>query len=452
MKNIKCLVVLLLVTLSASAQFTQKALPYAYNALEPFVDAQTMEIHYSKHHAAYVKNLNAALVGTAAEKLSLNEIFAKVSTMPAAVRNNAGGHYNHSLFWEILAPKDKQSTIQASFEAAVLAQYGSMDSLKKAITQAASTRFGSGWAWLIVTPDKKLMVTSTGNQDNPIMDVTKDRGIPVLGIDVWEHAYYLKYQNKRADYLGGIFNLIDWGIVSEKYNKALVDPLLSEIEKDNWLALKDFHKVMAQTYHPAEEGNFVPLRTRSGELLAKAILFANSKPPLSKDKTEVHKALTNLAEQCDKIYELTAKNAKDVERLLTICAKYLPEQAWWYDPDELTDRSEKFLASEMVREKLFRLTGDELPYTSTVVIDKFEEEAGRTAKRMLRIAATIVVEREGHKAMVIGDKGEKLKRIGTETRMELEKLLDAKVFIELWVKVRSGWADDEARVRSFGYE
>ena len=150
---------------------------------------------------------------------------------------------------------------------------------------------------------------------------------------------------------------------------------------------------------------------------------------------------------------MSAKNAKDVERLLGICERFLPEQAWWYAQDELTDRSEKFLASETVREKLFRLTGDELPYTSTVVIDKFEEEPGRgKQKRLLRIAATIVVERDTHKAMVIGDKGERIKRIGTETRVELEKALDAKVFIELWVKVRSGWADDEARVRSFGYE
>jgi len=151
---------------------------------------------------------------------------------------------------------------------------------------------------------------------------------------------------------------------------------------------------------------------------------------------------------------MSAKNAKDIERLFDICAKYLPEQAWWYAEDELTDRSEKFLASETVREKLFRLTGDELPYTSTIVIDKFEEEppAKKGQKRLLRIAATIVVERDGHKAMVIGDKGERIKRIGTETRVELEKLLDAKVFIEMWVKVRSGWADDEARVRSFGYE
>ena len=149
---------------------------------------------------------------------------------------------------------------------------------------------------------------------------------------------------------------------------------------------------------------------------------------------------------------MSAKNAKDIERLFGICEKYLPEQDWFYGLDELTDRSEKFLASETVREKLFRFTGDELPYTSTVVIDKFEEEASKQHKRFIKIAATIVVERDNHKMMVIGDKGERLKRIGTETRQELEKLMDAKVFIEIWVKVRSGWADDEARVKSFGYE
>ena len=149
---------------------------------------------------------------------------------------------------------------------------------------------------------------------------------------------------------------------------------------------------------------------------------------------------------------MSAKNKGDIERLLDIARKYLPEQSWWYAEDELTDRSEKFLASETVREKLFRFTGDELPYTSTVVIDKFDEEPSKAHKRFMRIAATIVVERDGHKAMVIGEKGERLKRIGTEARQELEKLMDAKVFLELWVKVRSGWADDEARLRSFGYE
>jgi GTP-binding protein Era len=149
---------------------------------------------------------------------------------------------------------------------------------------------------------------------------------------------------------------------------------------------------------------------------------------------------------------MSAKNPRDVRRLLDVCARYLPEQPWWYAEDELTDRSEKFLASEVVREKLFRLTGDELPYTSTVVIDKFDEEKSRAHGRMVRIAATIVVERDGHKAMIIGHQGERLKRIGTEARQELEKLMDCKVFLEIWVKVRSGWADDEARVRSFGYE
>lgn len=151
---------------------------------------------------------------------------------------------------------------------------------------------------------------------------------------------------------------------------------------------------------------------------------------------------------------MSAKNARDVERLLGICEKHLPQQPWFYDADELTDRSERFMAGEMVREKLFRLTGDELPYTSTVVVDQFTEEppARKGQKRLVRIAATIVVERDGHKAMVIGDKGERIKRIGTETRVELERLFDAKVFIELWVKVRSGWADDEARLKSYGYE
>ncbi len=149
---------------------------------------------------------------------------------------------------------------------------------------------------------------------------------------------------------------------------------------------------------------------------------------------------------------MSAKNPKDVERLFAICEKYLPEQPWWYGEDELTDRSEKFLAGETVREKLFRFTGEELPYTSTVVVEKFDEEPSPRHGRMIRIAATIIVERDGHKAMVIGDKGERLKRIGTEARQELEKLMGAKVFLEIWVKVRTGWADDEARVRSFGYE
>ena len=178
------------------------------------------------------------------------------------------------------------------------------------------------------------------------------------------------------------------------------------------------------------------------------ILVANKLDNVHR-RAELAPWLRSMQERHDfaELVPMSAKNAKDVQRFYAICEKYLPEQPWMYDAEELTDRSERFMAAEMVREKLFRLTGEELPYTSTVIIDKFEEEG-----RLRRIAATIVVEREGHKGMVIGDKGEKLKRIGTEARMELEKLWGGKVFLELWVKVRSGWADDEARVRSFGYE
>lgn len=213
-----------------------------------------------------------------------------------------------------------------------------------------------------------------------------------------------------------------------------------------------------------EAGRFAPADAKVLSLLGKNIpvlLVANKLDTVHR-RADIAPWLAQMqadnagqgAERFAEFVPMSAKNAKDIERLIGICEKYLPEQPWWYDEDELTDRSEKFLASETVREKLFRLTGDELPYTSTVVIDKFEEEPPQKKgqKRLVKIAATIVVERDGHKAMVIGDKGERIKRIGTETRQELEKLMDAKVFIELWVKVRSGWADDEARVKSFGYE
>ncbi|RYF33727.1 MAG: GTPase Era [Comamonadaceae bacterium] len=207
-----------------------------------------------------------------------------------------------------------------------------------------------------------------------------------------------------------------------------------------------------------EAGSFTPADARVLKLLGKGIptvLLANKLDNVHR-RGDIAPWLQEMQAKHSfaEFVPMSAKNAKDVERLFGICEKYLPEQPWFYDEDELTDRSEKFLAGELVREKLFRLTGDELPYTSTVIIDKFEEEPPQKKghKRLLRIAATIVVERDGHKAMVIGDKGERIKRIGMETRVELEKLADCKVFLELWVKVRSGWADDEARVRSFGYE
>jgi len=287
------------------------ALKYAYNAYEPWIDAQTMEIHHAKHHQAYVTNLNKALAGTKMEALSMNDLLMYASFRSDIVRNNSGGHFNHSLFWEILAPTASQSVISAELAAAIDLQFKSMDSLRLKINQGATTRFGSGWVWLSVTPDKKLMVSSTANQDNPIMDITKERGIPIFCIDVWEHAYYLKYQNKRGDYLGAIWNLVDWGIVSQKYAAALNDPLLVEIEKDNWMELKEFHKVMAQTFHPAETDNLDPLKKRSAELMAKSSLLAASVSPKSLDKPAIRSALKQLEKQCIEINKLNNKKASN---------------------------------------------------------------------------------------------------------------------------------------------
>ncbi|WP_423148729.1 superoxide dismutase [Rubrolithibacter danxiaensis] len=199
--------------------FVLPALPYATDALEPHIDKMTMEIHHGKHHQAYVDNLNKAIAGTDAENASIEDIIKSVSKYPAAVRNNGGGHYNHSLFWEILSPNGSQQPT-GELANAINETFGSLDELKKKMSEAGATRFGSGWAWLSVGADGKLQVSSTPNQDNPLMDVAEVKGTPILGIDVWEHAYYLKYQNKRPDYLAAIWNVINWDAVAERYNKA----------------------------------------------------------------------------------------------------------------------------------------------------------------------------------------------------------------------------------------
>lgn len=194
------------------------ALPYAFEALEPFIDAQTMQIHHDRHHQAYVDNLNKAIAGTDAENLSIDELMASISKYPAAVRNNGGGHYNHSLFWQILGPTG--SAPGGALAEAINTTFGSLDGLKEKVNAAGATRFGSGWAWLIVK-DGKLEVCSTPNQDNPVMDIAETKGTPILGIDVWEHAYYLKYQNKRPDYLNAIWSVINWNEVAARYNAAI---------------------------------------------------------------------------------------------------------------------------------------------------------------------------------------------------------------------------------------
>ena len=195
-------------------------LPYAYDALEPYIDARTMEIHYSKHHQAYFNNLTKAVAGTELEGKSLESLFPKISQLPAVVRNNGGGHWNHAFFWKSMAPKAGGEP-SGALRAAIDKDFGSFDEFKKQFEAAAVGRFGSGWAWLVAGADGKLFVSSTPNQDNPLMDVAEKRGTPLLGLDVWEHAYYLKYQNKRADYAGAFWNIVYWPAVAKRYGEVL---------------------------------------------------------------------------------------------------------------------------------------------------------------------------------------------------------------------------------------
>ncbi len=199
--------------------FELPALPYATDALEPHIDKQTMEIHHDKHHQAYVTNLNKALEGKAEASQSLDEIIKNISKFPAAVRNNGGGHYNHSLFWEVLG-HGKGGEPKGALAEAINATFGSFADFKTKFAEAGATRFGSGWAWLSVGADGKLAVSSTPNQDNPLMDIAEVKGTPILGMDVWEHAYYLKYQNKRPDYIAAFWNVVNWDAVSDRYTKA----------------------------------------------------------------------------------------------------------------------------------------------------------------------------------------------------------------------------------------
>jgi len=199
--------------------FELPALHYATDALEPHIDKTTMEIHHGKHHQAYVTNLNKALEGKPEASQSIEEIVKNIEKFPAAVRNNGGGHYNHSLFWEVIGP-NKGGEPTGALADAIKAAFGSFADFKTKFAEAGATRFGSGWAWLSVGADKKLVVSSTPNQDNPLMSVAEVKGTPVLGMDVWEHAYYLKYQNRRPDYIAAFWNVVNWDAVAERFKKA----------------------------------------------------------------------------------------------------------------------------------------------------------------------------------------------------------------------------------------
>ncbi|MET0244205.1 MAG: superoxide dismutase [Flavitalea sp.] len=198
--------------------FTLPALPYAHDALEPHIDVTTMQIHHGKHHQAYVDNLNKAIAGTPNENKTIEELVAAAGSISPAVRNNGGGHWNHTFFWSVLGPNAGGAPTGKVAEA-INSAFGSFDAFKEKFNAAGTTRFGSGWAWLIVK-DGKLEVTSTPNQDNPLMDVAEVKGTPILGADVWEHAYYLKYQNKRPDYLAAFWNVVNWTKVNELFEKA----------------------------------------------------------------------------------------------------------------------------------------------------------------------------------------------------------------------------------------
>ncbi len=200
--------------------YTLPALSYAYDALEPNIDAKTMEIHHSKHHQTYINNINAAIEGTAWEKLAVEELVSKVNEVPADIKNvvinNGGGHANHSLFWTVMSPQGGGNPTGA-VATAIEQELGGFDAFKEAFTKAAISRFGSGWAWLSVTPEKKLVVESSGNQDSPLMN----GNTPILGLDVWEHAYYLKYQNRRPEYIAAFYNVVDWNEVNRRYQAAI---------------------------------------------------------------------------------------------------------------------------------------------------------------------------------------------------------------------------------------
>lgn len=211
--------------LTVFSQFTQEALPYAYKSLEPYIDAQTMEIHYTKHHQAYINNLNKALEveGIKLKNENLKEIFEKIGFYNQAVRNNAGGHYNHTFFWSILSPKVDQKP-SAHLANDIDKTFGSLDKFKELFIKEGVSQFGSGWLWLVVTTENRLVIATTTNQDNPLMEDVKVKGTPILGIDLWEHAYYLKYQNRRAEYLEAVWHVINWEKVSELY----IDTILSK--------------------------------------------------------------------------------------------------------------------------------------------------------------------------------------------------------------------------------
>lgn len=292
---------------NAQAPYALPTLSYEFKALEPYIDSATMNIHYSRHHAAYINNLNLALQGNESAGMPLVDLLKNVSKYPASVRNNGGGHYNHSLFWSILSPA-KNTQPGKDLKEAIQAAFGGLDSLKALMNKAAMGRFGSGWAWLYINPAGKLAVSSTANQDNPLMDVVNEQGVPILGIDVWEHAYYLKYQNKRGDYLAAIWNVINWDEVSRRYHEVIPK---KKGKFDDWPEIKTFHKSLSETFHPSESGDLKPVKSRSAELVQNATALSKSKIPAQFDNKAVRDAIKTLVANSKAVDKLVRSKATD---------------------------------------------------------------------------------------------------------------------------------------------
>lgn len=295
--------------------FSLPKLNFNYAAYEPYIDAQTMEIHHSKHHQGYVNKLNKAVQGTKFETMDLRKILLNGSLLDESIRNNAGGHYNHTLFWNILNPARDGENMREEFKSALIKEFHSLDSLKILLGNAAAKHFGSGWAWLILTPEKRLAVTSSANQDNPIMDVSSCRGIPIIGIDVWEHAYYLKYQNKRKDYLVGIWELLDWSMISNKYMEAMNDPFLQQIQENSWPEFKSFKLLLDQCKNASKKDEY---NTLALKLYTNSLILLNSIRPEKYNSKEIDLRLKQLYKECKNLY----KNSKKLLSKEQLASKY----------------------------------------------------------------------------------------------------------------------------------
>ena len=306
---------LLIVNLFLFSMFSQvQVLPKlrtAYSDYDPLIDSTTMITHHSVFHKNYIDCLNKSLKGTKKMNEALNDILLNISYYKnKSIRYNAGGHYNHSLYWEILKP-NSSNNISEALSNQIIKDFISLDLLKQEMKSAVKSQIGSGWVWLIISPKGKLMVTSTQNEDNPIMDVVKERGVPVIGIDNWEHAYYLKHKQNKEDYFNAIWKLIDWEIVSEKFIKAIGSDVFESIKTDNWPELKVYKDIMSHTYHAAENGDLNALRSLSKEFMLYSIYLRNSKIPNEFKDDKTIKALIKLQKQSLEIHELCLNNESD---------------------------------------------------------------------------------------------------------------------------------------------